>query len=161
MEIGVRIQVFPIEKSPGRIVSRTHLLLKLGLARVFARAGFNITPEHWALLSLLWEKDGPRQKELAGMGFKDQPNTARMLASLEKNGFITRRPDPGDRRGRQVFLTPAGRQAQAELTRLTLDYLEEAFGGFSPAEYGEFIRLNRRLEKNLTKITQQPDKETT
>jgi MarR family transcriptional regulator, organic hydroperoxide resistance regulator len=148
----IDMEVSPIEQSPGRRISRAHLLLKLGLARVFAQAGFNLTPEHWALLSILWEKDGLRQTELAALLFKDRPNTTRMIDVLERNGFVGRHPDPTDRRGRLVFLTGEGRAIRDALTTLTREYLQRAFSTFSREEYDEFMRLNEKLTARLNQL---------
>lgn len=144
--------VFPIERSPGKIVSRTHLLMKLGLSRVFLVHDFNITPEHWAILSVLWEKDGLNQAALAERAFKDRPNTTRILDVLERNGFVRREPDPEDRRSWRIYLTKEGKEAKAELTPLVVDFLQKAFSGLTQNEFNEFLRMNRLISNNLSDI---------
>lgn len=148
----LKMAVFPIERSPGKIVSRTHLLMKLGLSRAFAVHGFNITPEHWAILSVLWEKDGLKQVALAERTFKDRPNTTRILDVLERNGFVRRKPDPRDRRSQRIYLTKEGKAAKAKLTPLVVDFLQKAFSGLTQKELDEFLEINRHISDNLKDI---------
>ena len=148
----IEMTVFPIERSPGKIVSRTYLLMKLGLSRVFSVHDFNITPEHWAILSVLWEKDGLNQTALAEKACKDRPNTTRILDVLERNGFVRREPDPEDRRSQKIYLTKEGNDAKAELTPLVVDFLQKAFSGLTQNEFAEFLRINRHISGNLKDI---------
>jgi MarR family transcriptional regulator, transcriptional regulator for hemolysin len=67
------------------------------------------------------------------------------IDELERAGFVTRRPDPHDRRARVVALTPAGQQllAQAEETiqRVELDALAD----ISSDDKQVFHRLLKQL----------------
>jgi len=42
---------------------------------------FDMTPEQWAVLNRLWEKDDVTQNDLTERNFKDQPNIGRILES--------------------------------------------------------------------------------
>ena len=145
----LNIKVFPIHESPGNILHRANLLMKLGLSRVFSAKGFNVTPEHWAILSILWERDGLKQTDLAKLGFKDRPNTTRILDRLERNGFVRRIQDPNDRRSYKIYLTKKGREAHPQLMPLVIDFLQKAFGGLSQRDLNEFKRINNNIIKNL------------
>lgn len=142
-------RVYPINESPGRIVYFTHNSMKLGLTRLFSRSGYNITPEHWAVLSILWEEDGLQQAELANRCSKDRPNTTRMLDLLEKNGYIERRKDPNDRRSYRIFLTDKGKDLQPELTSLVIRFLNRAFKGITTEEMDMFVKVNKKIANNL------------
>ena len=78
----LKFNVVPSEQSPGKIVTETHLIIKLGLTHVFQSHGFKITPEHWSLLTKLCEKDGITQAALAERAHKDRPNTHPSLPRL-------------------------------------------------------------------------------
>ena len=146
----LKINVFPLAESPGRIVSRTQNLMKLSMSRVFASHGFNITPEHWAILSILWEAEGLNQAELARRVFKDRPNITRILDVLERNGFIRRVPDPNDRRSYNIHLTGEGKGVQGKLTPLVIKFLQKAFSGITQKELDGFMRMNEHIAKNLS-----------
>jgi hypothetical protein len=50
-------KVFPIENSPGYMLSRMSGELNAILYRDFRASGFEITAQQWAVLSSLWEAD--------------------------------------------------------------------------------------------------------
>lgn len=49
----------------------------------------------------------------------DTSNATGLIDRLEQHGLVERQPHPTDRRVRAVALTPTGRRAKDELTRLT------------------------------------------
>ena len=63
------------------------------------------------LLGYLSRNGASSQRQLADYFEVDPAAVSRMLDSLQKGGFVTRRPDDNDRRRDLVELTPAGRQA--------------------------------------------------
>lgn len=83
---------------------------------------FNLAPEQNLIMMTLWKKDGLSPNELSFQLNKDKANVARMIASLEKKGYITRVDDPSDKRTFKVQLTEEGKQ----LERLVLPVLKEA-----------------------------------
>ena len=121
------IRVFPIEQSPGLMLAKAHGLVRLGLSQTFYKNGFDITPSHWAVLSVLWDKDRITQTTLAKRAYSDRPNITRILDRLEKKGFISRESNPSDGRSFIIQLTKKGRDAQKPLTTLVENYLQGAF----------------------------------
>jgi DNA-binding MarR family transcriptional regulator len=84
-----------------------------------------------------WDSSGPShlfQSELRALLGVSAPTVSRMLASLEKLGWISRRPDCVDRRQREVSLTEAGlaciRAAYRAIVRasMRLLYMAMTFG---------------------------------
>jgi DNA-binding MarR family transcriptional regulator len=62
---------------------------------------------------------GPRtQRELATLNGVTEQTMSRVVARLERAGYVTRGDDPRDRRRRTVAVTDAGRRAAAEAGRL-------------------------------------------
>lgn len=83
---------------------------------------FNLAPEQNLIMMTLWKKDGLSPNELSFQLNKDKANVARMIASLEKKGYITRVDDPSDKRTFKVQLTEEGKQLEC----LVLPVLKEA-----------------------------------
>lgn len=54
--------------------------------------------------------DGVRPKDLAEMLEMERPSLSQLVDRLEQQGFVTRRNDPNDRRGKTLHLTPSGRE---------------------------------------------------
>lgn len=96
-------------------VAKTSNILKLRLHRAFKQHGFNITPEQWAVMNILWKEDGQPQKEIAKRVFKDNSNLTRMLDLLEKDNLVERRRHETDRRSYRIFLTRKGKNIKSKL----------------------------------------------
>lgn len=70
---------------------------------------------HASLPVLFLLSRGPRsQRELAAASSVTEQTMSRIVARLERSGYIRRRPHPGDRRRHDVVLTDAGRSALSE-----------------------------------------------
>ena len=123
--------------------------LSLGLQKRFNENGLEITPQHWNVLSRLWETDGLHQSDLAKKSHKDRHNITRIVNLLEKNGFVYRIPDSKDKRLLLVYLTEKGKSAQGKLTEIVKDFLTDAFKGFSSEEIEQLQMMNLRVLSNL------------
>lgn len=139
----------PLDDDLGYTLARTHRRLKLGLKRAFKARGLSLTPEQWGILNILWEGDGLRQVDLAARVGKDAPNLTRIIDLMIKQGLVTRRPDPGDRRSFRIVLTPAGRGCQEELEGVVNGYLDRALAGLEPRELNRLMRTLKLINRNL------------
>jgi DNA-binding MarR family transcriptional regulator len=79
------------------------------MLRALHANGFDdIEPAH--LNVMLWPgPDGMRPSELAARTRMTKQAVNYLLGSLERLGYLERRRDPGDRRGRRIALTDRGR----------------------------------------------------
>mgnify|MGYP000851205123 CR=1 FL=1 len=107
------------------------------------------------LLHLLTQGKELRQEDLVAQLDISKPAVSRALNSLEKKGFVTREPDPGDRRAHRVRLTdraleisPAVEQAYNEMYALAVQ-------GISQDELAEFLRLFNRISENFSRAEDQ------
>ena len=83
-------------------------LLQRKLAPVFEKS--KITPQQWAVLSVLSEDDAPAT--LVGLARRlvvTKQNMTGMMARLEALGLVERQDDPNDLRSSRVQLTRRGR----------------------------------------------------
>ena len=81
-------------------------------------AQFGITRAQWAVLVRLDRSEGLNQSELAEMLDLQPITLTRLLDKLSDSGLIERRPDPGDRRAKRLFLTSAARPLLEQLALL-------------------------------------------
>ncbi|HEX4830158.1 MAG TPA: MarR family transcriptional regulator [Trebonia sp.] len=80
------------------------------LASLLRRAPRDISLTSLATLSTLDRTGTKRITELAAIEGVTQPSMTTLVASLERQGLVERRGDPGDRRVSLVSLTEAGRE---------------------------------------------------
>ena len=74
---------------------------------------------------------------------------ANSLKSLEKGGYVQRRPGPGDARRNQVLLTEKGRQAVAACQNALESVSRRMLDGFTPAEQEQLLAFRQRMLRNL------------
>ncbi len=80
------------------------------LQRLHERGFDDIEPAHLPVLQYPGPQ-GSRPSELAGRLRMSKQAVNYLLGQLERQGYLERVPDPGDRRSKRVALTPRGRDA--------------------------------------------------
>jgi DNA-binding MarR family transcriptional regulator len=103
-----------------------------------------ITPVQYAVLQVLWEKDGRNAAELCTRLAIDSATVTGVLDRLEKLELIQRRPDPTDRRVNRLYLTREARRRRA-LLQAVMDGVNgevtRAFGAHAPQLWESLRRL--------------------
>jgi MarR family transcriptional regulator, organic hydroperoxide resistance regulator len=131
-----------------------HLVKEVG--RTFDRAlqmrlaEHEVSIGHWPFLRVLWVADGLTQRELSEEAGVMEPTTFAALKAMERRGYIVRRPVPGDRRKRQVFLTARGRSLEAKLVPLAKGVNAIAVRGVPAGDVATARRTLLSLLHNLT-----------
>jgi DNA-binding MarR family transcriptional regulator len=77
-------------------------------------------------------------------------NVTQLVDRLEADGFVTRAPDPNDRRSRLAVITEPGRRAYEDGARLQREAEHELFSNLSvddTARLGEIISKLKRAHK--------------
>jgi DNA-binding MarR family transcriptional regulator len=136
-------KAYTVEKSIGFIIYRTALAMKAALQRTLKERGFDITPEQYGILHVLWEEEGLSQREIGNILFKDKPNVSRMLDALERKRLIFRQPT--NRRRYAVFLTEEGKELTEKILPIGLELRDKAINGL-------LVREVEALENTLNKI---------
>ena len=131
----------------------------IGLAaRGFARLsearlkplGFGIG--HLPVLVALRDGRASTQRDLARFARTEQPPMAQMLARMERDGLIQRRPDPDDGRSSRITLTEVARARMPDAVAALLQGNRDALEGFTDDEAAAFIALLTRVIANLDRI---------
>jgi DNA-binding MarR family transcriptional regulator len=103
------------------------------LAAEFAAAGYpEVRPAYGSILLPLWEEDDLRMGELGRRARLAKQTMTTMVRLMERDGLVSRAPDPDDRRAQRVRLTERGRDLRqvarkvlAALDRLVSERLSE------------------------------------
>ena len=117
--------------------------------RAFRERGVELTPEQWALLVRLWERDGRTQNDLADTTFRDRPTMSRMLALLEARGIVERRAHATDARSRLVFLTAEGQRLRHVLVPVARKIVDKMLAGVSDRDLATTRRTLQKVFANL------------
>lgn len=111
--------------------------------------GMGLTLARARLLMELAREDGLIQSDLAGLLEIEQPTLVRLLDGLERNGMIERRAVAGDRRVRQVFLTPMARAQAEDILAFLAELRADILNGITPQELETALGVLRRTSRNI------------
>ncbi|MFX0025559.1 MAG: MarR family winged helix-turn-helix transcriptional regulator [Candidatus Hermodarchaeota archaeon] len=139
----------------GLVSNISNLILRL--ARQFEQEDRNhlrfhgiegVTPPQLFILRCLWAEDGIQINHLANMAKVSLPTMSGIIDTMEKNNFVTRVPNPDDKRSKLIKLTKKGenvRKYRPPIDSSKIDY----FKNFKPAELENINRLLEKLSKSL------------
>jgi DNA-binding MarR family transcriptional regulator len=114
-----------------------------GLAELGLQQGQDI------LLRYLWERDGLAQADLVTCLSVEPPTVTKMLARLERAGFVTRKKDPERPKQWRVYLTAKGRKAEGDV-KAHWDKMEaRATARLSTKERATFRELALKVREGL------------
>jgi MarR family transcriptional regulator, transcriptional regulator for hemolysin len=82
-------------------------------------AGLGLTRAQWRVLAQLRRREGITQTALAEILEIEPITLVRHIDRLEAKGFVERRPDPSDRRARNLHLKPAARPVMDQMRALS------------------------------------------
>ncbi|MFF9478751.1 MarR family winged helix-turn-helix transcriptional regulator [Streptomyces sp. NPDC014733] len=138
-----RIRVLP-SWLLGRAAARGHRLV----AEALATEGMRMM--HHAVLSAVAESGPISQAELGRRVGIDPKDMVTVVNDLQREGLVTRTPDPEDRRKNAVELSAAGRRVLRRTQRLGDRANDELTAALTPAERAQLVAL-------LTRIVQPSD----
>jgi MarR family transcriptional regulator for hemolysin len=69
----------------------------------------------WKVIAVLAVNNGLNQKEVADFLSLDSSTLVPVIDKLEQGGFVTRKPDPKDRRNNRIFITKKSESAIDEI----------------------------------------------
>jgi DNA-binding MarR family transcriptional regulator len=135
------------QSSLGYQVNHLARLLAYRLRERIERIG--VVPGQFAQLLALYQTDGLTQAELCERVQIEQPTMANTLARMERDGLITREPDPHDRRRSRVLLTERAREFESSLVAAAREVNALATAGLRPREIDSFMATMATLIANL------------
>lgn len=137
-----------VEKPPYWI-NRAAFLFRAELARAFADAGIDVTPEEWALQMVLYERTALSVGDLAELTLRDRTTVTRFVDTLVRKGLATRRPDPKDRRRMLIALSPRGRERFPDMLAHAGELIARSTAGIEPAEIETMMSVLQRMIRNI------------
>jgi DNA-binding MarR family transcriptional regulator len=118
--------------------------------RRVAQAGLGITAGEARTLVHAARAGAVRQNVLAErMGIEAMTLSA-YVERLEERGLVTRNTDPGDRRAKQIELTPAARAALAAIRAIAADIRAEASRSLPRDDWEKMLDTLKTARGNLS-----------
>ena len=93
--------------------------------------------------------DGATPRDVRARLGLDSGYVSRMIRSLERDGLVERRPNPGDRRTKRLWLTQAGRSAVRELDRTSDELAASALAPLSDEQRARLLRAQAEVRRLL------------
>lgn len=138
-----------------RMESATYLasLLAKGFSRALQVRGqkLGFAPGQFPVLLELWAEEGLTQKQLLDRLDIEQATMANTLARMERDGLITRRKHPSDRRSQQIFLTERAREIEAPAKEAALAAEQSLLSGFRRFERELMLEYMRMALANTAR----------
>jgi MarR family transcriptional regulator, transcriptional regulator for hemolysin len=144
---------YPINREFGFILNDVARLLRTYAD--YKAAQFGITRAQWAVLVRLERSEGLNQTELADMLDLQPITLTRLLDKLSDSGLIERRPDPGDRRAKRLFLTPAARPLLKRLAELGEETMTSTLAGIDPESIAKMVSQLARVKEKPRRLIRQ------
>ncbi|PZT70251.1 MarR family transcriptional regulator [Streptomyces sp. SW4] len=113
--------------------------------RLMARAGVPLDRAAVVLLRQVADCDPVRPGELAARLGVEASHVTRTVQQLQRAGYVTRVPDPDDRRAQRVELTEAGRRAVERVRSASTLGMQDALADWSPEELRQLATLFHRM----------------
>lgn len=130
-------------------LGRTSKKISLFMSEKFRENDLDLTKIQWLMLKKLCQKDGQMQKELAFLTDRDKASLARLVATMERKGFIERVPVENDKRARQIFLTEEGRSVFQKSIPIVKEFIKELQKGIGEDELRLLINTLKRIQQNI------------
>lgn len=113
--------------------------------RLMALAGVPLDRAAVALLRQVADSDPLRPGELAQRLGVEASHVTRTVQQLQKSGYVTRIPDPDDRRAQRIRLTDAGREAIDRVRDAGARGMQLALGEWKPEELRQLATMFHRM----------------
>ncbi|WP_255506896.1 MarR family winged helix-turn-helix transcriptional regulator [Mycolicibacterium sp. 018/SC-01/001] len=110
------------------------------LFRRLHEAGFDdIAPRHGVVLAYL-RTEGVRATDLARRSGQLKQVVGVIVDDLERLGYVTREPDPADRRAKLIVPTKRGHRQMAAATEIMADIMDRHAQHLGAREFDRFMR---------------------
>jgi MarR family transcriptional regulator, transcriptional regulator for hemolysin len=128
-----------------------HDIARLMRKRFDQRArGLGLTRAQWQVLAHLARHEGINQAGLAEILEIEPITLGRLIDRMEESLWVERRPDPGDRRARLLYMTAKARPVFDRMRALGETVRAEALSGLSQAERDQLMAMLAAVRSNLS-----------
>ncbi|MCB1342824.1 MAG: MarR family transcriptional regulator [Pseudooceanicola sp.] len=114
-----------------------------------ALAPFDLSPEEWGLLLVLWSAGPLPMNALAQRTVKDRTTVTRLVDRLVAKGVVARQAQDGDRRVVEIAVTPEGQARRDKVVAAMMPVVAAATTGIALHELEQARSVLMRMAANL------------
>lgn len=138
------------KRKTGAMLVAASILVRIYAWQVFAKKGFDITPEQFAILEILIEQNGLYQRQLSEITMKDRPNISRIVNILEKKEYIIKRlEDSNGRKVQKLYTTEKGKNEYEKIIDSVMDMRGKYIEGVNEEDMKGCLNVLAQVKKNL------------
>jgi DNA-binding MarR family transcriptional regulator len=125
------------------------ILYRYGQNHISRQLGsYGIGSGQYIFLLALYKKDGISQEEISDHLKIEKATTAKAMKRLEKEGYIKRNTDSGDKRAYKVFLTQKALDLKPVIHNLLKNWAEVLMADLTENEKETIYQLLEKMAKN-------------
>lgn len=123
--------------------------LKRQLQQQAEQLNLGITPMHVRVIKIIHRKKPCTAIDIASFLGRDKAQVTRLVSTLIERGFITRIPNPNDKRSHYLSPTDAGVAVLKEIIDIDAKTVQLMTEGLTSEELTEFQRISAIMANNL------------
>jgi MarR family transcriptional regulator, transcriptional regulator for hemolysin len=150
-------EVNPSNLFPFLIANITRMY-SVEMDRRLREAGLTLSHSQWRVIAYLYYEDGQFQSQLAELMMMEKAPLGTLIDKLEASGYISRRPDPNDRRLKRVFITAQGRELFPLLERESRELQSIGMNNWDDDKKELLLALLSDIRTNVSEYRENKDK---
>ncbi|QDG79104.1 MarR family winged helix-turn-helix transcriptional regulator [Labrenzia sp. PHM005] len=137
------------ENIPLYWINRLGFQARKELSRLFRASGYDVSPEEWAILLVLWSKGPLSPGAISELTIKDRTTVTRLADAMVRKGLVVRREDPEDRRKLLVDVSEKGAVLERHLVPLAQKLVARVLAGIPDTDIEITLKTFRKMSANL------------
>jgi len=122
---------------------------KKSISGVIKENNVPLSPVHYLILRSIYHLDKCTAITLAEKADKDKGQITRLVKDLITQNYVTKTPNPTDKRSQYLSLTPSGKQCFELLHNKHDEILDVMAEGLDAQELEQFINIGQKMLENL------------
>lgn len=139
-----------LSQSPGFLINKLAHMMQVELEHRLS--SYEVTSSQWAVLALLWKKEGLSQVEIQQRLRLEKATVTGLIQRMSRSGLVFKRTDKADKRIHRIFLTEKGKSLEEQLIPQAKWVNEATLNGFSSEQKETLMKLISMAIRNLEGI---------
>ncbi len=159
MNTGVVKKLEKAQDSLGYMTITANRIMSATMRRRFKEADIALTAEQWGVLLCLWGNGAMSQEALGSMLITDKSRMSRLLATMQKAGFIERTIDSQDIRCKRVAPTPWANALKPRCMDIANEIIALGLAGVPQEKAAICLEVLQTIKENLQSLSDSGDVE--